>query len=295
MEQVLQNLLRRVTAGEESIIDIAREAGVGDAPGKLTLALSQRLLNPEAPVLPTRMPSPPRKHAFSGPEGFAAYLTTYGTSSTVVLADPDSRTIYAILDEKATTGFEILTMKPVDHPLLIPWETATKRGSVPIREFVAFALANRRILTGYSIGGKWTADPLGKDTLMNLSQIKVAKNIIAQSGQGRQSINGIMIETEINGKLATAGIDIPDSLTILCPVYAGTSPIEMNIDMVVDSDKDHQVTARITCADLALTRIEAFEEMLAAIRGSDIAAGVVVGLGKPDHGVWDYAKTLTTK
>jgi hypothetical protein len=282
MSEALENLIRNVQDGRETILDLAKEAGLGDNPGKVSLELRSRRLNPEAPAKPVRLESPARAHNFTDVEGFAAYLGRYGSKNTVVFADPETGRFQAVIAETATEGFEIVSMEPQDHPLMRPWGELLGKPTT-IRAFVEFLMSNRRVIIA----------PNARDLIGMLAQIKIAKAVTINTGIGKASLNGIMVDTIINGKASSDLLEIPDNLTIEAPMFIGTSPVTLNIDLLVDCpDKTVVVTA--SSADMAVARIQAIQEMVALLQAAlkITQPDMVFALGTPAHTAWNYAKPI---
>ena len=50
----------------------------------------------------------------------------------------------AILDETSETGFELVTLQAVQHPLFTPWSALFSGEPISIKEFAEFVACNRR-------------------------------------------------------------------------------------------------------------------------------------------------------
>ena len=116
---ILGDFLRGVEAGNENVIDI-KKAVLPDGKDAVVVCLGNRVLQPEPPKAPERAESPRRAHVFHAMGGFCAYLAQYKTPQTVIFADVGEQTFYAVLDDRASQGFEIVTMVPQLHPLGFP-------------------------------------------------------------------------------------------------------------------------------------------------------------------------------
>lgn len=95
----------------------------------------------EEPI-PIKLESQARNHTFYDEDVCAEYLKKYGSKNTVILADIGEQVIQCVLDEKAPTGFEILTLKPKIHPLFEPY--ANLPMVIQAKDFAAFIMRQRR-------------------------------------------------------------------------------------------------------------------------------------------------------
>ena len=275
----LAEIIRKNPTGQETILDIAREA-LPDGKEAVRLSIENRQLNPEAPPAPIRAASPRRAHTlFDGP-GLVAYLAKYKTDNTVVLIDPITRQITAILDEKAPDGFEALTVKPQFHPSFIPWFELLTQRTVPVLKFAAFVLTHRRTIS----------EPDGRELALTFSQIRSATKIEVQRGCGAKALNGIMVQSEIQGSSTDELVDLPEELTIETPILLSGDPAEITIDLTLaagapDAETVTKVNMTVTSPNLEETIVAEFEKIAAAVRG---IAGVTVALGRDEYDPWDY-------
>ena len=287
---LLHDLLRRVTRGQETALDVIRKTlGEGpDARERLELVITERAVQAEPPAEPPRWASRPRRHQFSDAEGFADYLHRYGGANTVVLANPKATTIHAVLDETATNGFEIVTMQPQVHPAMSPWallldppmpDSQGSRSRLPLHAFLDFLAINRKAIV----------EPDGRELALTLGQVRVARNVEIQEGRGRTSLNGVMVETKIAGQTPTREpVDIPDTIAILVPLYVRSKPRRLEVDILLDAPTDSPILVRATCADLALAQVDEFEEMLSLIESRLIDQSGTFALGSPGYDAWEY-------
>ena len=289
----LATLIRRIAEGQETTLDVAGDVlefeSVG-ADGKKTttkvprriITVERRAVQPEPPEQPERFESPRRAHTFHDAAGFVAYLQRYGTKATVVLADHAEATMQATIDETAADGFETIRLKPIPHPLLEPWRARTGGSAYPIKEIARFLMENRRAIT----------KPAGREVALLMSQVTASRSITRQAGIGAKSLNGIMIKTTIQGvDQKAAPLDLPETITIAAPIFAGQPPVPIEIDLLLDcSDADGTATARLTSHDMTIKRIEAFEAMVAKIAAEIKLETAVVALGTGQTEPWDYIR-----
>ncbi len=280
----IEELIRQVAKGQENALKITRHTMTVD--GKevpaFCVALQNRQLQPEPPLPPERRESPRRAHLFHDVEGFAAYLLKYKTENTVVLADVPNQAIAAVLDERAEKGFETVVLRPATHPLFAPWEGLLEDSAsdsddpMTVDKFAEFVMTNRRSVVM----------PDARELVLTLSQVKASKKVTIDRGRGNKCINGVVVETTLQGQSKNEFIDLPDALTLNVPIFVRTSPRQIEIDLLAVAG-DSNVYMRAVSADVETAKVEAFEEMLAECRRIE---GVVVGTGAPLTREWDYLR-----
>jgi hypothetical protein len=281
--------------GQETAVDVTRELlGEGEEEHKrVVLAIQQRRLNPEPAADPVREPSPRRTHEFYDVGGFCRYLKKFGSDNTVILADPARQQVAAILDETAERGFEVLLFEPLIHPLFAPWANAlapvSRAGDdepaavgpasvqLPLKAFLRFVGENRRQII----------EPEGRDLAMMLNQVRLSRKVELAQGFGAKCVNGLMVETAIQGGGAgrMEPVDLPEVLTIKCPLYVATSERKMEIDIALDGDETRGVLVTLSSGDLPVVRVAVFEELLEVIR-REAGDTMTVAMGFPRHAEW---------
>ena len=101
-----------------------------------------------------------------------------------------------------------------------------------------------------------------------------------------KSLNGVMIETTIQGQDKKDFIDLPEQLTIATPLFVRTAKQQIEIDqLAVAGETD--VFMRAVSADVESAKVAAFEEMMTECSKIE---GAVVGTGHPETTPWDYIK-----
>jgi hypothetical protein len=225
-------------------------------------------------AVPLRMESPARAHKFWSVDGFIEYLEKYATEDLVVLANPMDGGMEAVLDERATKGFEVVSFEPLYHPLFKPW--AGRIGTRPghIRDFAKFILEQRHVI----------ASPDARQLAMTLSQIRVSKKVETAMGFGAQSTNGVMVETKIKGQAQNVEVDLPETITIECPVYMDCRMARMDVSLILEDDEGG-VTVQLISSDVEREKIEATRAMLDKVTST---LGAVVSLGRVDYSEWSY-------
>lgn len=267
----LEEILKDVRIGEATVLDISG----GAEARKVTVEL--RRLLPEEPRHPTHQESPPRAHTFYAAESLAAYLERYGDETTVIYADHQGEQIHAVLHETALEGFEIVAMKPQIHPLWKPWADVAGR-AVELEQFARFVAENRRSIV----------QPEGRELALALSQVRATVKVEIDRGRGKSAVNGLRVETEIQGVRKAEMVELPDQITLNVPLYVGTERKTIDLDLCVEASANGKVTVLVTAGTVAEARVAAFEEMLNLLSKRLASKKVVVTLGKPAHAAWQY-------
>lgn len=288
----LDSLLQNVHFGRSTAFKVAKDLLELHENGKPTgveaeapvLTIEARRLNPEAPRPPVLAESPPRTHVFHSAQSLGDYLARYGRKETVVFADQQAEEFHAILHERGSTndeknirqgGFEVVSMKPQEHPLWTPWREIAGR-EMDVKEFAQFVTQHRRSVIR----------PEGKSLALLLSQVRTSTTIEAQTGRGRSSVNGVMVTTKVTGQNdQKEEITIPDSFTVKVPLYAETDPEEVELDITV-MPHHGGCNVLVSAGTVLEARIKAFEKMLRVVTEKTSDLGLVVTHGRPQHGVW---------
>lgn len=265
-------LIRKVAEGKETVFDLST-----DLEGTRKIAISHRELAPE---LPQAMPvadiarAKARSHVFNDVGAFAKYLSRCAVEdNSLILADVNQQVIVAVLDESHQTDREQVTLKAVQHPLFTPWSGLLNR-PLKVMDFSLFIMQNRRAIT----------EPDGRELALIFQQIKMSKSITVNQGQGTKSLNGVMVDVEIAGTKKGVALDLPESLSIHVPLFVGTGPQTITIDLLVTPGQNDDVVVYCTASDVEAAKMAAFEEMLTTI-GTE--TGMLVGFGKIEHREWD--------
>jgi hypothetical protein len=264
-------LIRSVRQGQETIFDLIGENGASVR----RIEVSQRKLQPELPV---QMPEPDvaralaRAHVFNDVEAFSAYLNRNGSKdASIILADVEEQTIVAVLNEDEMTDREQIVLQAVEHPLFSPW--AKMLGTpIGVVDFALFIMQHRRAVD----------KPDGRELAMIFSQVKMSKQVTVATGVGKKSLNGVMVDVEIAGEKKGVAVELPESIQISAPLFVGTSPQVIEIDLLV-TNMGERVVVYCTATDVESARIAAFEEMIDSIKEQ---TGQLVGLGQVKHRSW---------
>lgn len=268
-------LVRSVPPEAETVFDLAKMLDKDGTPRQV-LEVRRRELQPEPLQPPVRRESPRRAHVFASLAGFGTYLERYGGENTVVLADIEKREVYAVLDERANKGFEVVVLRPILHPALAPWVKVLEGKPLPLEVFCDFLARNRRAVTR----------PDGKALALTLSQVRCSTQITLQRGRGAHSINGLKLTATIQGeRQGEELVALPDVLTLQTPVFVDSSPRTLECDLTLSAmESGTVIVATLTSADLDAALVEEFEFLVASLSHTK----GIVGLGRPVHGEWNY-------
>lgn len=226
---------------------------------------------------PVRQESPARNHVFWDIEGFCAYLEKHGTSNAVVLADPTSATIRAVLDDKADKGFEIITFIAQPHPQWKAWEERLGK-QLAVKDFGKWLLTQKALIKS----------PKSDLVIQQFAQVRASKKVEYQTGYGDGSINGVQIEVEIRGQQPDKQlVKLPTSITIECPMYIGWPALEIEVELILDTKGD-VVVVELYSGDADEKKIAEIDDMLSLVKNA--MPDRLVSLGKVNHQPWQYVK-----
>lgn len=269
----LDLLIREAEEGRETVFDFM---DVGGESVK-QVAIERRKLQPE---LPDAIPEAPlasaaaRNHTFHDVDALIDYLRFEQSPSVLVLADVKSRSFSVVLNEKENpTDREVLYLSAIEHPLFLPWKGILDQAT-EATEFALFAMKHRRAIV----------KPDGREVAMVFQQIKMSKSIEVKAGVGAKALNGVMVETVIAGETQSELMELPESLKIDVPLFLGSDPQEVDIDLVV-TERNGSPVVYATAADVEEQQCRAFEKMCERIKEADIP-NMVVGLGSVSSRSW---------
>jgi hypothetical protein len=282
MEEI-ERLIRKLDDGRETVFDMMDEIiqdDDGEQVGVRKIMIGSRQLQPEQPQY---MPEPPlaralaRSHTFHDVHTFASYLEQNGDESTLVLADVKRRCVTAVLSENDQEDRELVTLVAVEHPLWTPWGELLDR-DIPVLEFALHCMRQRRAIV----------EPDARELALTFSQVKMSKAITVQSGTGAKSLNGVMVQVEIQGQKKDQLVELPESIVVNLPLFVGTEPQQITIDLLVTA-RGTDVVVNAVAADVEAQRIAAFEQFVGIIREK---VDVTVGLGVVGQRAWNVAGTI---
>lgn len=277
MPTTLADLLSTVIPGQVTALTLAKSEKDG-----VKVSVEQRNLQPEPPLKPLRAETQARAHVFLTPESLGDYLAAHGTPKTAIYADPVRKRIDAVVDETAKDGTEILAMMPETHPTAKPWKDLIDRKDIDLDDFVDMLLLNRRAIVA----------PEPREMILTLSQLKATKKVEIFRGRGAKSLNGVMVEFNVQGtKGQTELIDIPESIRICVPVYHGSKPQDIDIDLSVDAsgegDRLHLVI-HIASPGWRDAELAAFGSMLKTVQEKGGKHATLGLIGSPLYKDWAY-------
>lgn len=267
--------IKEVAENEVNVISVAKMMLKG---GKENVQVSLE----HKKVMPERMESQARCHVFHDAEGFMAFLSANKTKHTFVFADVNGVVIYAVLDDKAKTGFETVSLRPPYHPEFSLLNDALLNKSLPIAFFAQGIMRNRKVIQDSP--PNWDA----KSLALAMQQLTVASAIVQAIGDGKTAVNGVMTTTTVmtGSPEAKEHLDLPETIKVKVPIYLNTEAVEFDIDITVSS-KSGAVFAITDAPELEVKKYEVFETMLKDVKALE---GVTVVYGWPSRADWKYNK-----
>lgn len=184
----------------------------------------------------------------------------------------------AILDETATTGFEVIRLDPMLHPLFQPWHAAIGR-VMKVSSFVEFLRINRKSII----------EPDGKSLVMMLSQLKIAKNYEIYDGSGKESVNGVVVRLNIGGKEQSNLVSIPETIRISVPLFVDSKAKDIEIDLTLGHNEQDGAVVKVSSADVLVQLVAEFTEMLTQI-DFDLGNTATIAMGSPSHANWEVLR-----
>ncbi|HPC97041.1 MAG TPA: hypothetical protein PLU87_19020 [Sedimentisphaerales bacterium] len=254
-----------------------------------TVEVAKRLLDGKENIVvtfqkpvqkPVRREPEARGHWFTELTGFIAYLKTYGDPhGLVVLANAHTGHMQAVLDELDTEGREIIDFAPMKHPLFAPWRNLLGTAK-PIHDIAKFILGNHSVVI----------DPDPKLLYLIFSQIKVNATVEAQQGAGKTKTNGLMVTQTIKGKVNQEIVEIPETITIRCPLFVGDEgQQDITFDVCVDAKSpESQVCCTLTSPDVVIKTMVAVKAMFDKVK--EALPNATVGYGTIQYHPWSYLK-----
>ena len=83
-----------------------------------------------------------------------------------------------------------------------------------------------------------------------MSGLNVAGTIEVAQGQGKNAINGVMVTTTIKGADSTNFGELPDTIVLDLPIYVGTQPTKIEIDLTLSARPGEGVYITLSAGDL---------------------------------------------
>jgi len=277
--ECLAEFLRVVGQGNEHGIEVVRQLDP-DGKNDTKLTMVNRKLLPEQPREYDKARSPKRAHVFYEVKGFIEYVQREGVNGQiVVLADAGKSLITAILnDRNQKGGFEVIRLQPQIHPLFKPWYLLlSSAGKISLPEFVRFILKYKRSVV--------TPEPT--ELLTSFSQLRASRKSEIAEGVGKNSLNGVMVRTKIQGTEHDVEVDLPDVIRIKVPLFMGLPEQGLDIDFLLGVNSQDSIFIEAVSADVDKAIIDSFEQMIDQCR---VIEGAVVALGSNVVDDWDVVK-----
>lgn len=254
---VLRRFIREVRKGDENALEVSRMVGKDGEEVKTTVAMVNRRVQPERPLLAR---SPRRAHVFHDGKSLVDYIrhltqlreNAFSPAKMAILSDSQAGIIQVILDDSSSTGFEILEVRPLIHPLFAEWDRAIIDSRHFSQEnFTDFIIKNHGVLKS----------PNYNDFKLLLQQLKFSTKIDIDSGFGNGSFNAVRYEINVAGAKDIGQIEFPENLKIEVPIYAGTEPTEINIDIILQTAGRESISVTMVCGELQMLKFAAWEKM----------------------------------
>ena len=234
----------------------------------MSISIAQRVVDP------VRLESRPRQHEFHQVESFAAYLKVYGGDNSVVMMDVAQMKGSAVLDETVTEGRERLDFLPPTDPRFSYWEDRLLTGQlIPLESLINTLIRGRSAIV----------EPDGRELGLMLTQLTIGKKVTMKRGVGAKSVNGLMVETVIQGQSKTEQVPLPGEFIIEAPLILHTDPVRITFEMTAMMRED-EVFFVVAAPDLLDTKLSLFHQLADEI-GREIDS---VGFGVLHYGDWDY-------
>lgn len=261
---VLANLIRSAIPGRETVFQMVDSI---DGEEGRRLVIEHREL-PEALPLQDQVARPlARSHVFHSIETFISYLGDHS----LALADVDSQSIGAVLDETKDTDHELIAFVAKIHPKFAPWHALLNKAT-PVMAFAVHCMTHRRTVSS----------PDGLELAQTMSQIKASKAITHYTGVGKKSLNGVMVDLEIAGEKRGQLVELPEVITLTTPIYIDTAPVEVQIDLLITEARE-EIVVYCTSTQYEEARIQAFQQFVERVQGGIEGR---CGFGKIGHREW---------
>ena len=118
-------------------------------------------------------------------------------------------------------------------------------------------------------------------------QIRYSRVIHVAFGDSPGTANVIETMTEVKGNSAKSPVDLPDQLTVECPLFYGEGNQQILVDLKVDTSTECP-RVRISSRDADAKRLEAIQAMMAKVQKL-LPPEVTVAIGVLDYQPWLYA------
>lgn len=235
--KTIEEVLTDATPKAVTVFEVIRD--VEELGGGKKLAVSHSVEPPECTVAPRA------SHEFHDIDGLRSYVVAYGKGTTVILGDISSYEAKVSLDEHdGDGGFSVLMYKPVFHPLFKTWLDIVGK-DFPILDFAKFVMTNRRSVKD------------GRNMALLFQQIRMSKKIEIAVWKGKKAINGVMVTTEINGGKTEVFEELPETLTIIAPVFLKSGVSEIELDLLI-FERQEQVFVNVSAGNIDSIKADQF-------------------------------------
>jgi hypothetical protein len=272
-KDIITKALEDCSNANRSAVEIVRDALGGDT--KLGVTFRRPV---EEPVLAK---TPRRSHRFESVVALKAYVAKWAKAACLGLIDAATGDAAIVLDESLANGVEVVKFYPREHPLLTPWTRAISRqGGIGVADFIQLITANRRSVTM----------PPAQQLLATVRQLRITKTTTLECGQGCDTLNGVMVHTEIKGVSQDHLVSLPETITITSPVFIERMFREIQVDLMVSEVQgsgEEPIRIRMTSSDLEVLRLEEIADIATEIKDA-MPDGAVVGFGSVAHSPWAY-------
>lgn len=272
METELKDFLEKAELGSCNVISVLKELRDDGIKGVAAVRLEN------VRTMPDRMESPPRKHTFHEAAGFVEYLGQHKNPGMRVFVNMANWRIDCLIDETAKTGFEVITLQPMEHPeFSMLYQTLISQGQMTMRQLALAVMRNRGVIVD-------SKQQSARDLAMIMQQITVSTRTKACTGEGKHAVNGFMVETDIKAGPVEELVELPDTIPVELPICLNTEPKKFGIDITIGMERDEPV-AVIDCPELVARKFEVFQEIVEPIKQME---GVFVASGQHETGEWKY-------
>ncbi len=271
IEHEVKGILEAISE-DRTTIDVAK-ALLEDGKERVSLVVRQE------PVVRERLESGPRAHRIDTWMGVVAYVEKYHTENTVIFADARAERALVVIDERAATGVETLTFQPQVDAEFTPWADLIAVGEIAAPDLATFIRANRRTIV----------DPDGKELALLFSQMRTATAIRLDQGRGGKSVNGVVVETKIQGQKKSELVDIPETVKVRCPIFFDEEPVDLEVDLDAYTQGQPgmtQILVRVSAPGYVKARQQGFDAIITAISEETTKDMALIVTGASVRGIW---------
>jgi len=272
---VLADFLKNVDELQINALSVSKELLDDGTPQAVVVLEKKR-------AMPERMESPARAHRFYDVPGFVAYIFANKTGNTLVLADVKNTVISAVLDDKASKGFETVQMRPAYYPEfeMLAGILGQKMGAA---RFAEQMVLNRGVL------GEDAKE--SRQLAILWQQLTVSSKIEAAVGSGKTAVNGVMCTTKVSSGSGHDVVELPDNITVRTPIFVNRPVCEFQLVVTVLANSQGDVLIQADAPEIEVLKYKEIREMAAEVEkalSGDGDVQVTVGSGRYEN--WHYNK-----